>query len=250
MPIKFLDLFQDTWNFVRNRPQFAVSATLLLAVLQLVISQLMPPLQVASEQVNKTPEQIAELLAAQMPPMVVSTLVLMFVNVLLVLNVKSINNGEYRHFFQHMSEALQRFLIAALFTFIQMLPLSFGATFMLSLGSEGTLIALPLMITGLYVFVKLNLVIYAYLIEPKQPLMQTLKFTWGMSRGKMLPLVLFSALIFIIPNLLGNLVSGVNLAVGGGVGMVISQISNAFINLLLVIFSFRFYQVYRDFRGA
>lgn len=248
MPIKFLDLFQDTWNFVRNRPQFAVSATLLLAVLQLVISQLMPPLQVASEQV--TPEQIAELLAAQMPSRVVSTLVLMFVNVLLVLNVKSINNGEYRHFFQHTAEALQRFLIAALFTFIQMLPLSFGATFMLSLGSEGRLIALPLMLTGLYVFVKLNLVIYAYLIEPKQPFTQTLKFTWGMTRGKMLPLVLFSALVFIIPNLLGNLVSGVNLAVGGGVGMVISQISNAFINLLLVIFSFRFYQVYRDFREA
>lgn len=247
MPIKFIDLFQDSWNFVRNRPHFALYAVGLLTALQTGISLSMPKIALNEAQIQQSPEQVGQLLASQLTPMILSTLALMFVNVLLVLNVKAINNGTYQTFFQHIPQALQRFLIAAVLTFIQMLPISFGATFFLM---GGELLALPLLLTGLYVFVKLNLVVYAYLLEERGGIMPTLKFTWSLSRGRMLPLILFSALIYIVPSLLGIVASGLNAALGGVAGTIAAQAFNAVINLFLVIFSFRFYQVYRSQQGA
>lgn len=250
MSIKFVNLFQDTWNFVRNRPNFALYAIGLLTLLQVVISLLFKRPQLTPEQLSNPPA-LQQMLAEQVLPTFISALALVFVNVLLILNVKSINNGEYQHFFQNISGALQRFLQSAWLTLLQMLPLSVGMSFLLVLGkNDGSLLAIPLLVTGLYVFVKLNLVVYAYLIEPNQSLTATLKWTWSLSRGKMLPLIVYSALIYLIPAWIGSVVNGLGAALGSVAGAILVQTVNAFLNLLFVIFSFRFYQVYRDYRGA
>lgn len=250
MSINFLSLFQDTWNFVRNRPNFVFYAVCCLTALQLAIAQVFPRPSLNLSQVD-SPETM-NVIAHMLVPSLLSLLVVVWVNVLVILNIKSINRGENAPFFHHLGASFQRFLGVVCLSFVQFLPLSFGVSFFFLLASDQAgLIAIPLLITGLYVFIKLNLVIYIYLVdEPSRTLGNTLKQCWIMSRGKMLPLILFCALIYIIPLLLSGVVNAIHLALGGAVGEIIAQLLGALINLLMTLFSFRFYQVYRDYRGA
>lgn len=246
MPINFLALFQDTWNFVRNRLNFTLYSVILLTVLQIAISSFIPRpelVPVSGEGVIQNPINGSEMLLSSM----LSMLVIVLVNVLIILNIKSINNGSYQTFMQNVPLALSKFSQTVLITLVQVLPISFGLAFALipTFGDGATLMALPMMLMGLFVFIKLNLAIYSYLIdEPQKTIGETLKYTWGLSRGRMLPLIIFTAIIYFIPTTLGT-VAGAFAALGT-VGVVIGQAFNAFINLLIVIFSFRFYQTYRQ----
>lgn len=246
MPINFQALFQDTWNFVRNRPNFTLYAVVLLAVLQVAISsfiprpELTPAIENSSirAQINGT-----EMLMSS----VFSMLVIVLVNVLVILNIKSINNGNYQTFLNNMPLALSKFIPTVLITLVQVLPISFGLAFALmpSFGDAASLMALPMMLMGLFVFIKLNLAIYAYLIDdPQKGIGETLKYTWGFSRGRMMPLIMFTAIIYFIPTVLGAVAGA--LSALGTIGVIMGQAFNAFINLLIVIFSFRFYQTYRQ----
>lgn len=249
MPIKFSLLLQDTFNFIRNRANFTLYAVLTLTGLQMAITGLFPRSQLDLQAVQTSPELAQQAMLSTLFPSILSLLAVVFVNVLLILNIKSINNGQYRHFFQHIGESAQRFLPVTLLSILQFLPISIGFSFLLMLGAEGGLLALPLLISGLFVFIKLNLVIYTYLLE--QPKIgSALKFTWTMSRGKMLPLIIFCALIYGVPMLLSGVVNGVQLALGEILGNLIGQLLGALINLLVTIFSFRFYQTYRQYKGA
>lgn len=246
MSINFQALFQDTWNFVRNRPQFTLYAVALLAILQIAITLFVPhPAMPESVEGNSIREQINafDLLL----PSLLSMSVVVLINVLLILNIKSINNGNYQHFFQNITAALNSFIPTLLLTLIQVFPISLGIAFALfpDFGNAAPLMAMPIMLMGLFVFIKLNLVIYAYLIdEPRKSLGEVLKFVWQLSRGRMLPLIIFTAIIYFIPTVLGS-VAG-SFAALGTVGVIIGQLLNAFINLTMVIFSFRFYQNYRQ----
>lgn len=245
MPIHFQSLFQDTWNFIRNRPSFTLYAIILLAVLQTSIGVLAPrPMIVEGSDAVSIKEQVNvfDLLL----PSLLSMAVIIFVNVLLILNIKSINNGDYRTFLQNSNGALTSFFPAMLLTLVQVFPISLGLAFALlpNLGNAAPLMALPLMLMGLFVFIKLNLAIYVYLIdEPKKTIGETLKYTWALSRGRMLPLIIFTAIIYFLPTTLGA-VTGIFSSLGI-VGVIIAQAFNAFLNLAIVIFSFRFYQSYR-----
>ncbi|RRN04632.1 hypothetical protein V5G99_07775 [Bibersteinia trehalosi] len=246
MPINFQSLFQDTWNFVRNRAQFTLSAVVLLAALQLGISLIIPRstfLEAAEGSAIHEQMSAIELLI----PSMLSMLVIVFVNVLLILNIKSINNGDYRTFLHNAASAFSLFLQAILLTVVQVFPISLGLAFALfpTLGDSAPLLAMPVMLMGLFVFIKLNLVIYAYLIEePRKTLGATLKFTWGLSYGRMLPLIMFTAIIYFIPTALSSVVGA--FSAFGTFGVILAQALNAFVNLVMVIFSFRFYQSYRQ----
>lgn len=247
MPIRFSALFQDTWNFMRNRPHFVMYAVISLAALQIAISMLFPKVQLDLQAVQNSPEIAKEAMLGSLLPGILSLFAVMLVNVLLVLNINAINHARYSHFFQNVMLAIQRFLAVTLLSFIQFFPLSVGVSFLLMLGAESSLIALPLMITGLFVFVKLNLVMYTYLLEePPLSIGQTLRFTWTMSQGNMMPLILFCALVYAFPMVLGGFLNAIQLALGEGIGHFIAQILGALINLTVTIFSFRFYQVYRQ----
>ena len=119
--------------------------------------------------------------------------------------------------------------------------ISFGGT----VGQNGSLaiLILPLMATGIYVFLKLCLIIYAYLLEePRKGVFETLRFTWSLSRGKMSSLLLFCILSYLIPSLIGNFIG----RIGGDVGVILSQLVSALVSLFVIVFGFRFYQLYRQ----
>lgn len=246
MSINFLALFQDAWNFVRNRLNFTLYAVILLTVLQIAISSFIPRPEISPAIENGSIQDQMNGLEV-LSSSVLSMLAIVLVNVLIILNIKAINNGNYQTFLHNLPQAISKFAQTVLITFVQVLPISFGLAFALipSFGDGATLIALPMMLMGLFVFIKLNLAIYCYLIdEPQKTIGETLKYTWGLSRGRMLSLIIFTAIIYLIPTTLGT-IAGTFSALGS-IGVIIGQAFNAFINLLIVIFSFRFYQTYRQ----
>lgn len=243
MPIKFPNLLQESWNFMRNQGNFTVTGIALLVLLQLATYYAFPRVEVSQAELQT--QDAFELLAVQLIPSIISALISVFINVLLILNIKSINQGNYRHFAQNLSESLKAFLPVVLLSFFMVIPLSIGISFGGTVGQNGSLaiLILPLMATGIYVFLKLCLVIYAYLLEePCKGVFETLRFTWSLSRGKMSSLFLFCILSYLVPSLLGNFIG----RIGGDVGVILSQLVSALVSLFVIVFGFRFYQLYRQ----
>ncbi|WP_373778395.1 hypothetical protein [Glaesserella sp.] len=237
MPIKFPNLLQDSWNFMRNQAQFSVYAIVLLMVLQIVSFHGMPKIDPTKV------KDIESVLLAQLVPSMISALISMFINAMIILNIKSINQGTYQHFFQNLGETLKVFFPLIGLTIFMVLPVSIGVSFAGTVGQSGELsiMILPLMLAGIYIFVKLNLAVYAYLIEdPRKSVIETLKFTWGLSRGKMALMFLFCIIAYMVPSLLGSVVVRFNDPTG-----LTPAMFSGFIGVFVAVFGFRFYQVFR-----
>ncbi|WHP46849.1 ABC transporter permease [Mannheimia bovis] len=244
MPIKFVDLLQQSWNFMRNQQSFTLFAIMTIVVVQLAFILLLPasPEMVADQQPQQIQIDSSKLLAILMPTVLLG-IANLFMTVLMILNIQSINNGNYQNFFQNAGGALKHFLPVLMLQFIMVLPLSLGASFAMA-SPETVIIALPMLVVGFYFFIKLSIVIYAYLLEkPQKTLSESIKFTFQLSRGKMLPLILFCVISYLLPGMLSRL-----FAVFGNdfVGALITVVFSAVINVFMAIFSFRFYQVYRQ----
>lgn len=243
MPINFVQLLQESWNFMRNQSHFALFGVILLVILQLISHYLFPQMQFSSQEMQD-PDAFQRAFQVQLLPLMISGLISVFVNVLIVLNIKSINNGAYHHFFQNLGEAGKRIFPSILLTILMVMPLSLAV----SLGSAGLagsagILVLPLMIVGLFVFVKLCLVVYVYLLEePQKGVGESVKFMWQMSAGKSRFLVLFVVIAYFVPSMLSLFIGRL---LSGEMGMWISQGLGAALSLFLMIFAFRFYQVFR-----
>lgn len=243
MSIKFPDLLQQSWNFMRNQHAFSLFAVITIVAVQLAFILLSSN---SSELMSEPQSQPIQIDVAKMVSVLLPTIFLgvvnLFITVLMIFNIQSINDGNYRQFFQNAGSALKHFLPVLLLQFVMVLPLSLGASFAMA-SPETVIIALPVLVVGFYFFIKLSLVIYAYLLEkPQKGLSESIKFTFQLSRGKMLPLILFCVISYLLPGMLSRLFT-----VFGNdfIGIVITIVLSAVINVFMVIFSFRFYQVYR-----
>ena len=240
MPINFASLFQDSWNFMRNQTQFTLFGIALLAIFPIVIFMLFPSVEITPQQLQS--QDNLGLLAQNMAPTLISSVISVFINILLIINIQAISNGNFQGFFRQSPVALKAFFPILLLTFLMVMPLSFGISFGGLATQAGSLAILfiPLMASGIFIFVKLCLVSYVYLIEtPQKSIFNTLKFTWQLSRGKLTPLFLFCLLTYLLPSLIGTVIAQIG-------GSILSQIISAVLNLFIVIFSVRFYQVYRQ----
>lgn len=242
MQIKFAELLQQSGNFMRNQPRFSLFAVASIVMLQLAVILLFP--NTAADTATVAAEaQPQPLDLSKLLPTVLLGVANLLINLLMILNIQSINNGNYQHFFQNMNGAVKAFFPILLLHFIMVLPLSLGASALI--GSPDMLIvAFPVMLMGFYLFIKLCLVVYVYLLEsPQKSVLETLRFTFQLSRGKMLPLVLYCVISYVLPGLLSRILMGLG---NNLVSVVISLILSAAISVFMAIFSFRFYQIYRQ----
>ena len=234
MPINFPQLLQDSWNFIRNRRQFSLTAMGLLLAIQLLATFVLSNFMVSDSAVSLLPSFLIGIGN-------------IFISVLLVLNINDINAGTFQSFFQNTSKALAKLLPTISLNIIMVLPLSFG---MLSIlfgnisGSGASIFSLPLSAIGIFVFVRLNLAIYVFLVENYR-VGQAVKFMWQLAKGKMAVLFAYTLLANLLPILITALVGrlGDNVAI-----MVLSFMISAFLSLFTTIFSFRFYQTIRPKR--
>ena len=234
MPINFPQLLQDSWNFIRNRRQFSLTAIGLLLAIQLLATFVLANLMAS----NST---------ASLLPSLLIGIGNIFISVLLVLNINDINSGTFQSFFQNTGKALTKLLPAILLYIIMGLPLSFGMSSILFgniSGSGANIFSLPLLAIGIFVFVRLNLSTYVFLVENYR-VGQAVKFMWQLAKGKMAALFAYTLLANLLPILITALVGrlGDNVAI-----MVLSFMISAFLSLFTTILGFRFYQTIRPKR--
>ena len=234
MLINFPQLLQDSWNFIRNRRQFSLTAIGLLLAIQLLATFVLANLMASNSTVSLLPSLLIGIGN-------------IFISVLLVLNINDINSGTFQSFFQNTSKALTKLLPAILLYIIMGLPLSFGMSSILFgniSGSGANIFSLPLLAIGIFVFVRLNLSTYVFLVENYR-VGQAVKFMWQLAKGKMAVLFAYTLLANLLPILITALVGrlGDNVAI-----MVLSFMISAFLSLFTTIFSFRFYQTIRPKR--
>ena len=231
MPINFPQLLQDSWNFIRNRRQFSLTAMGLLLAIQLLATFVLSNFMVSASAVSLLPSLLIGIGN-------------IFISVLLVLNINDINVGIFQSFFQNTSKALAKLLPAISLYIIMVLPLSFGMSSILFSnisGSGASIFSLPLSAIGIFVFVRLNLAIYVFLVENYR-VGQAVKFMWQLAKGKMAALFAYTVLANLLPILITALVGrlGDNIAI-----MVLSFVISAFLSLFTTILGFRFYQTIR-----
>ena len=231
MSINFPPLIQDSWNFIRNRSQFSLTAIALLIAIQLLAILLLPSVVMFSQ-------------ATALLPAFLLSLGNIFVSILLILNIKAINAGHFQSFFQNVGKAFAKLLPAIVLYIIMVLPLSFGASSILvsTYSGNGTsVIGLPILVIGIFIFVRLNLSIYAFLVEDYH-VGQAVKFMWQLAKGKMAILFGYTFLANILPVLITSLIGRLG---DNGVVMILSIVLSAFLSLFTTIFGFRFYQTIR-----
>ncbi|EFM91950.1 hypothetical protein appser6_11240 [Actinobacillus pleuropneumoniae serovar 6 str. Femo] len=217
-------MLQDSWNFIRNQHTFSLLAVILLSALQFVNLFLVPRIA------NMDAENVEMTLSDLFP--------------LLILNIKEINRGSFKHFFQNLSGALAKLFPVILLNIIMVLPLSIGMAsqvFGAKAGGGLSMIAFPLIIGGAFLFIKLCLSVYAYLIEELNSVNDAIRFTWQLSRGRGIALVLFCVISYFVPQILMSFLSGLS---GNTVGLIVSVLVSSFFSLFITVFSFRFYQAY------
>lgn len=234
MPINFPQLLQDSWNFIRNRSQFSLTAIGLLLAIQLLATFVLANLMASNSTVSLLPSLLIGIGN-------------IFISVLLVLNINDINSGTFQSFFQNTSKALTKLLPAILLYIIMGLPLSFGMSSILFgniSGSGANIFSLPLLAIGIFVFVRLNLSTYVFLVENYR-VGQAVKFMWQLAKGKMVALFAYTLLANLLPILITALVGrlGDNVVI-----MVLSFMISAFLSLFTTILGFRFYQTIRPKR--
>lgn len=231
MPINFPQLLQDSWNFIRNRRQFSLTAMGLLLAIQLLATFVLSNFMVSDSAVSLLPSFLIGIGN-------------IFISVLLVLNINDINAGTFQSFFQNTSKALAKLLPAISLNIIMVLPLSFGVSSILFSnisGSGASIFSLPLSAIGIFVFVRLNLAIYVFLVENYR-VGQAVKFMWQLAKGKMAALFAYTLLADLLPILITALVG----RLGDNIGiMVLSFVISAFLSLFTTILGFRFYQTIR-----
>lgn len=249
MQIKFAELFQQSWNFMRNQQRFSLFAVASIVILQLIVILFTSSAitdTVSTDISVQTQAMDASKILALLLPIVLLGGSNLLIHLLMILNIQSINNGSYTHFFQNINGALKAFFPIIFLHFVMALPVGLGASTLVGGGgaSDMLIIAFPVMLLGFYLFIKLCLVVYVYLLEkPQKSVLETIRFTFQLSRGKMLPLILFFVITYVLPGMVSRILSvlGNNL-----VSVAISLILSALISVFMAIFSFRFYQVYRQ----
>ncbi|WGE46964.1 hypothetical protein [Actinobacillus equuli] len=245
MPIKFPNLLQDSWNFIRNQRTFSLYAMLLFCILQLISLFLMPRTGNVEAQTQSTTMTLSDLV-----PLLLMGVANIFITTLLILNIKAINSGNFKHFFQALSNTFSKLFPVILLNIIMVLPLSVGMAFQVfgrQTGSGLELVAFPLIISGAFLFIKLCLSVYAYLVEDLPSVSEAIRFTWQLSRGKGIALVLFCVIAYFVPQILMSFLSGLGANV---TGLVLTVAISSFFSLFITVFSFRFYQAYSQNSGV
>ncbi|WP_238544167.1 hypothetical protein [Mannheimia haemolytica] len=150
MSIKFVDLLQQSWNFMRNQQAFSLFAIVTIVVVQLVFILVSPnsPELMAESQPQQLQIDASKMVSILLPTILLGVVNLL-INVLMIFNIQSINDGNYRQFFQNAGNALKHFLPVLLLQFVMVLPLSLGASFAMA-SPETVIIALPVLVVGFY----------------------------------------------------------------------------------------------------
>lgn len=239
MSVNFVQLLQESGNFIRNQKTFSLTAILVMLALQvanlLVSAQLFKAVD---------PTQMSSSLGGGLFLSVVfAVFTVYFSLVLVVLNIKKINEGQYHNFFEATGEAFSKLFPVIGVIILMSFPLSFGIASAAMGGEAGlSIIALPLLAGGIFIFLKLCLGSYALLIENMR-VGQAVKFSWQLTKGKMLWMIGYVLIAYVIPMVINAMLAQISANL---LMQIIAALVGVCLSLFTVVFGFRFYQTLRN----
>ncbi|TNH03987.1 hypothetical protein [Testudinibacter sp. TR-2022] len=232
MPVNFIKIFQDSWNFILNQRQMALFFLLLLVIDNVFFRYLLNGVDPQSEGGGST-----FLMLTVAGQVVNSLLILWFLSM-----ITFISQQKPANLSNAFTYAVKKTPIFLLLNFLIVMPFSLAAASYVATGG-GSLFALPSVLIGCYLFIRLCLAPYSYVLE-NSTFSQALKLVWLNGSGKrILPLFLFSLLVYLIPLIitlqLAPLASSIVMT------LIVAAVS-ASISLFTLVFTYRFYQLFID----
>lgn len=238
MPINFSILLQDSLNFIRNQRVFSQISVLAILLNALVFTLWLPQGELSVNPATMTPEESQQLLLS-LTPNLFGSLINVLIPIWIILNIKRINQGKNFAVGSVLSTSLIKLIPILLLSFISFLLISLAMS--LALTGSVNMMILPLMLLGIFIFIKLSLVNYIYLIENKS-ISETILLAWKWSKGRMQLLSLYCVLNYLIPGMIGLLFNAVDNTAVQIIGIIVS----ALLSFFCIVFSFRFYQSFRQ----
>lgn len=251
MPINFTQLFQDSWNFVRNQRHFVISFIIIFMLATAGLA-LLPQTQLnLPNNANMSQTELTQAIIEQSMngTSLLNTLAKqaasLFVATWGLAAIHQISQGKKFNLANAAQLGMGRFLGVAVLSIIGILPLFVGITdgmAQLALKQPPSILSLFLMITGVIVFVRLCLAPLSYLTSDsslKNALQNTFKL--GLKRSGILFVYCLITYFFLplISLQISSLASNV-------VFFIIVLAMIAFINVFSLVFTYRFYTVFKQ----
>lgn len=246
MPINFFQLLQDSWNFMRNQKTFTLYAiSLLMAFQAIALLGVSSLLKLQADFMTGGEKPDLSMVLSRLTPSIMTAVINLLIMVLIILNIKAINAGHYQNFFQNMGKAVAKLFPVALLYILMLFPLSFGvSSIQLGAMGEAPILALPLLVMGIFVYIKLCLSIYTYLVEETE-VFQAVKLTWEFTRGKILIILGYCLISSVIPQIITSLITRAVGSVNEILAIALSLFIAAIFSIFTTILGFRFYQIVR-----
>ncbi|MBE2898173.1 hypothetical protein KRX11_01660 [Pasteurellaceae bacterium TAE3-ERU1] len=224
--MNFTAIIQDCVNFMRNQKQMTLFFIVLQAIIAFTLRALpLDPLVNESNQLNPTQAIIA--VAGQVAVLVVT---------LWLLNaIMQVSRTHHINYAGALAASLKQLLPFLLLNLFVVLPLTLAILSLIT--GAGGILGLVAILLGGFMFVRLSLAPYAYVID-NLALNTAMKRVWQQGTGRMLSLFLFTVIAYILPSAVN-----VQLArLGDGLAMdVISTLVSSTIAVFSLIFTYRFY---------
>lgn len=253
MPINFTQLFQDSWNFIRNQHQFTRLFTVAFFLISLLIyllgTTLLEPVATIPNAEQLSPEQLATIMLQKINiTQIILVNILTQVLFLLVSNwgILTIHHISLQHHYrpsQVLPLMLRRFAGVLVLNILLILPMVIGLINIwvaLATQSPPSMFSVFAMLFGIFIFIRLCLAPVSYLITDKT-LSESVSFTWKKGVKRTMPLFLYCVLVYFIFQLIGQQLASIsdNLIFTLLVNSII-----AFINTFALVFTYRFYTLF------
>ncbi|MBE2895297.1 hypothetical protein HPC38_00155 [Pasteurellaceae bacterium HPA106] len=225
--MNFTAIIQDCVNFMRNQKQMTLFFIVLQAIIAFTLRALpLDPLVNETNQINTTQALIA--VGGQIAVLVVT---------LWLLNaIMQVSRTHQIHYASALSNSLKQLLPFLLLNFFVVLPFTLAILSLLT--GSGGILGLVAILLGGFMFVRLSLAPYAYVID-RTSINAAMKKVWQQGTGRMFALFLFTIIAYIFP-------SAVNLQLArlgdSALVEVLTTLISSTIAVFSLIFTYRFYQ--------
>lgn len=246
MPINFTSLFQDSWNFMRNQKELVYRFLFIYALFSLASYALSSNLLDNADLVSSnTPEQALQNIALSDVALMyaLQQVAFLFLNCWAMLSVDQINRQHAFNLNQSFTATLSKFIGVIVLNILLVLPLLLIALDIISsilTERSPSAFALPGMIFGIFVFIRLFLAPIAYLLG-EQTFSNAIGFIWktGVKRnGTLLLFCLITQFLF------GLIAQPLNALASNGILAIVAAILLAGLNLFSLILTYRFYTLF------
>ncbi|MDO4430950.1 MAG: hypothetical protein Q4B95_06630 [Lonepinella koalarum] len=245
MPINFTSLFQDSWNFMRNQKTLVYRFLFIYTLFSLASYALNANLLNNTEISTNTSEQILQNIALSDIALmyIVQQTSFLFLNSWTMLSVDQINRQQSLNLSQSFSAALSKFIGVITLNLLLILPLSlivldiFSSIFT---HRSPSMFALPGMIFGIFVFIRLFLAPIAYLLDD-QKWSKAIGFIWQSGIKRSSTLLLFC---LITQFLFGLIAQSLNALANNSFLPVVAATLLAALHLFNLILTYRFYRLF------